>query len=523
MTAFLDVVLRGVALVGQALAAGGIIFLIVVLRTGGPAGPQAATHPGRSLSLMTWGAVGLALAQLASLLLHLAALADERGWPVGDALATMYFRAGLVRVAAAVVLALAAARARRTSLSPSTWAVLVASGVALFASSAGLSHAAARLDHVGWLLVLDTLHQLGASAWVGGLAHLAAIAFGLGPSGWPATVLTRFSTLALSSVALLVGAGLGLSLGYVDGLGGLLGTSYGVMVLVKVVMLLGLLALGSANFFVVRRLADGPPVPLGRVQRFVEVELGLGLTVLFAAASLTSLPPAIDLTEGRATLAEVALRFTPRVPSFTSPDIESMPVEDREAPRTAEDREWSEFNHHVSGIIVLTMGLLAIVHRMGWGRWARHWPLMFLPLSVFMLIRNDPGSWPLGPQGFWEGLAYTEVVQHRLFVVLVVGFGLFEWMVRSGRIRSAAWAHVFPVLCAVGGLLLLTHSHASLNVKEEFLTEVTHAPLGLLALAAGWGRWLELRLPPPEDRWPGRLWAMAFVLIGGLLIIYRET
>ena len=169
------------------------------------------------------------------------------------------------------------------------------------------------------------------------------------------------------------------------------------------------------------------------------------------------------------------------------------------------------------------MGLLAIVHRMGWGRWARHWPLMFLPLAVFMLIRNDPGSWPLGPQGFWEGLAYTEVVQHRLFVVLVVGFGLFECMVRAGRITSSAWAHVFPILCAVGGLLLLTHSHASLNVKEEFLTEVTHAPLGLLALTAGWGRWLELRLPPPEDRWPGRVWAMAFILIGGLLIIYRES
>src|SRR4029450_9910435 len=118
---------------------------------------------------------------------------------------------------------------------------------------------------------------LGACAWVGGLVHLAAIAFGRGPSGWPVVVLTRFSTLALSSVALLVGAGLGLSLAYVDGLVGLLGTSYGVMVLVKVVMLAGLLALGAANFFVVRRFAGGPPVSLGRVQRFVEVELGLGL------------------------------------------------------------------------------------------------------------------------------------------------------------------------------------------------------------------------------------------------------
>ena len=107
----------------------------------------------------------------------------------------------------------------------------------------------------------------------------------------------------------------------------------------------------------------------------------------------------------RATLAEVATRFTPRMPSLRSPSISEMPVDDPLAPRNDADRAWSEFNHHVSGIFVLIMGLLALLHTTGRARWARHWPLVFLGLAAFMVVRNDPGSWPLGPRGFLGGLA----------------------------------------------------------------------------------------------------------------------
>ena len=208
--------------------------------------------------------------------------------------------------------------------------------------------------------------------------------------------------------------------------------------------------LGALNFTAVRGLRDTDDVLPLRLKRFVEVELGLGLTVLFAAASLTSLPPAVDVVRDRATLAEVATRFTPRLPSLSSPSLADMPVDDPHAPRTDADRAWSEYNHHFAGFFVLTMGLLAVCQG-GGARWARHWPLLFLGLAVFLLIRNDPGAWPLGPQGFWEGFAYPEVLQHRIFVLLVVAFGIFEWAVRTGRLRSPGWALIFPVLCAVGG------------------------------------------------------------------------
>jgi putative copper resistance protein D len=254
----------------------------------------------------------------------------------------------------------------------------------------------------------------------------------------------------------------------------------------------------------------------------VEVEFGLGVTVLFAAASLTSLPPAVDVVKDRATLAEVATRFTPRLPALTSPSITDMPVDDRNAPRTDADRAWSEYNHHFAGFFVLAMGLLA-VFQAGGARWARHWPLILLGLAAFLLIRNDPGSWPLGPQGFWEGFTYAEVFQHRIFVLLVVAFGFFEWAVRTGRLTSPGWALVFPLLCAIGAGLLLTHSHASLNLKDEYLVEVTHAPLGVLAMITGWGRWLELRLSRREGRIPSQIWPVAFTLIGVLLVFYRES
>jgi len=110
-----------------------------------------------------------------------------------------------------------------------------------------------------------------------------------------------------------------------------------------------------------------------------------------------------------------------------------------------------------------------------------------------------------------------------VFVLLVVVFGIFEWLVRTGRLGAPRTTLVFPLLCAVGGALLLTHSHASLNLKTEFLMEVTHAPLGVLAVVVGWGRWLQLRLAAPEGRLSGRLAASAMTAIGVLLLLYRES
>jgi putative copper resistance protein D len=310
---------------------------------------------------------------------------------------------------------------------------------------------------------------------------------------------------------------------YVGEPSALIGTAYGVMILSKVVLLVAALGLAYANMRAVRRAAGEPGT---RLFRFVEVELGLGITILFAAASLTSLPPAVDVTTDRATVGEVTARFVPAPPRLSSPSIDELlrtadPLMDRQIARKPIERAWSEYNHHWAGLFVVTMGVLAMLERLG-VRSARHWPLVFLGLATFLFIRNDPRAWPLGPAGFWESLTLPDVLQHRTFVLLVVAFALFEWTVRTGRLAERPWAYVFPLLCAVGGGLLLTHSHAMFNLKDEFLTEVTHAPLGVFGAFAGWGRWLELRLPD-AGRWPAWTWRICFTAVGLLLLFYREA
>jgi putative copper resistance protein D len=517
VTAYFDLLLRGAGLSSQASAIGGVFFIVLVLR-------RADLRPlrVRSLWLVAASGLGVIIAQCLALVLQLESLGAERGWPVREFLGTTYFFASVVRILASAGLVAGCwliwrARSR-------IWAgSALACCVALAAGSAGMSHAVARLHHRALLLALDTLHQLAAAVWVGGLVHLTVAAFRRGWPPWPPGVLQRFSATALVAVVTLVVAGVGLSLAYVDAFDALLETGYGAMILTKGVIFAGLLALGAANFLAIRRLGSGTEVSLVRVRRFVETELGLGLLVFFVAASLTSLPPAVDVVADRATLVEIGARWAPRWPTLTSPMIQELPVPDRDTPKSAEDRAWSEYNHNVAGLFVLAMGLVATVQRLRWARWARHWPLLFLGLAGFLFLRNDPEAWPRGALGFWESLTDPVVVQHRVFVLLIVAFGVFEWLVRIQHFRSKGYALIFPLLCAASGGLLLAHTHSADDLKEQVLIELSHISLGLMATLVAWARWLELRLSSPDDRLPGRLWAVGLTLVGVLLLLYRET
>src|SRR5262245_27346937 len=508
----------------MAITMGGIAFMLVVIAPAARIRPELDAIRARTAALVAIGAGAVAFAQLGALLLQLSTLADGGPWPLRVVSETLYFQVSVARIALAFAVLGVALGQRRAA--PQLTGRIVLTGLALVLGllAAGTSHAAARVEGRLPLFLLDALHQVAAFVWIGGLFHLVSSALSPRTAVWPGIVLPRFSALALSAVAAVVVSGLGLSVTYIDGLTAVTGTAYGLMVGTKVLLFGGLLVLGAMNFFEVRALRDAASIPSARLRRYVEVEFGLGVTVLLAAASLTSLPPAVDVVASeRASLGEVAQVFTPKVPRFSSPPIEALPIDDRLAVRTDADRAWSEYNHHTSGFLVLSMGILAIISRTRWGGWARHWPLIFLLLAAFLFVRSDPGSWPQGPIGFWESFTYPEVLQHRLAVLLIIAFAAFEWSVRTGHIRSPRAALVFPLLCVAGGALLLTHSHASFSLKSEFLVEITHAPLGVLALLAGWTRWLELRLHAPEDRLPGRLWPVAFAMIGVLLILYREV
>ncbi|MBI1848007.1 MAG: CopD family protein [Candidatus Rokubacteria bacterium] len=523
MTGFLDVVLRGLLLAWVSLAVGGVAWARLVLRAEPGTKPDAAT---RGALRVVAGAAALAALTQASVLAIVAGDLARSGLPAAAVMEAGFALTGLARVIGAASLAVLASRLARRPAGAVAWWALAGLAVALVASSAALSHAVARMQERALLLGLDAAHQAAVAVWVGGLAHLTLYARRRRhePEPRDLAVVARFSIVATASVAVLAATGLVLAVRYVGDPGALVGTAYGVMVLSKVVLFLAALGLALANWRRVRRV-DSEISPATRLARFVEVELGLGLTVLFAAASLTSLPPAADVVADRATPREVAARLVPAPPRLASPAVGDLiraadPLMAPVGERRPIERAWSEYNHHWAGIFVLAMGALALLEAAG-VRAARPWPLLFLGLGAFLFARNDPRAWPLGPAGFWESMTLPDVLQHRAFVALVIAFGVFEWMVRSGRLAVRPWGYVFPLLCAGGGGLLLTHSHAMFNLKDEFLTEVTHTPIAVLGVFAGWGRWLELRWPE-GGAWPGWLWRACLAGVGAILLVYRE-
>jgi copper resistance protein D len=535
----LSVMLRGLVLTAQSLAVGGILFLALIR----PLRQQLGAAFERCRRLLVWSASAFAVLELASVLLECLVLAGTVDISLAEAAGAAFVRFGIL---AAAVAALAARLARRPLDGVRSAALPVLAAVMLLAQSA-TSHAAAQLADRAPLLLADVLHMAAAAAWIGGIPYLLFALGRISDGAAQARICRRFSLMALGAVALLVAAGTAMAVPYIGSLDAIYGTAYGVMVATKVMMLLGLLCLGGMNYLLVERLRRTPGTSILRLKRFAEVEIGLGATVLFAAAALTSQPPAADLTQGRASLHEIAERLVPRWPRLASPDHASLALSELQAridaaaeahapqpqafvpgegvvpPRNAEDVAWSEYNHHWAGLLVLAIGLLALAERTGRASWARHWPLLFLGLAGFLFIRSDPEVWPLGDIGFFVSLRDPEVVQHRIFVALIAAFGLFEWRVRTGRLRRAGAALAFPLLTALGGALLLTHSHALSNVKEQLLIEITHVPLALCGITAGWARWLELRSDERSSRIAAWVWPIAFVLVGGILLLYREA
>ena len=534
---YLSVVLRGAVLAAQALLLGGVIFVLAMKNLLDPA------VCARCSRLLGWSAMAFAAAELTFVLLQAAVLSGTLEIPLGDVLTADFARADLIACAAAAV----AAWLAFSGMTMGRLAGLAIAALVILAAQVATSHAAARLEDRALPALADFLHMAGAAAWIGGIPYLLlALGDRRGEVG-QRTVARRFSQLAIAAVAALVASGLTMAVIYIGSFDALYGTAYGVMVTTKALLLLGLLLLGGMNYLMVERLRREPHAPIERLKRFAEVEIGIGLTVLFAAASLTSQPPAIDLVNDRVSWHEMVERLTPQWPRFESPDHASLalselqaqieraaaaqaprpqayvPGEGTLAPRNAEDIAWSEYNHHWAGLFVLAIGVLALLERTGRAPWARHWPLLFLGLAGFLFIRSDPEVWPLGEVGFLASFRDPEVVQHRVFVALLAAFALFEWRVRVGAWRRSGAALVFPLVTAIGGALLLTHSHALSNVKEQLLIEITHVPLALCGITAGWARWVELRLESREGRIAAWVWPTAFVLVGFVLLIYREA
>jgi putative copper resistance protein D len=412
---------------------------------------------------------------------------------------------------------------------------------AVLSASLMTNHAASRLDNRPLLVALTTIHEAATGFWIGGLPFLI---LGLWHSKEAATrwyLAERFSRIAVVSVGALVLSGLALSVEFIGSWRAILGTAYGVMVTAKATMLLALLLLGGINFLIVRN--SSVDFAMSRLRRLIEAELGIGITIILTAASLTSQPPAVDLGKNTVTFQQIIARITPTWPRFSYPpratrnsstvlaatfevasaapvarDVDGITL----SAKKLADIEESESNHHWMGLIVLAMGVLALLAKTGKADWAEYWPLLLISIAIWIFLRADTESWPYGPDGFWATWLRTDVFQHRLAALVCIVFAAFELKARKQNLRTSPFVLIFPLMCAIGGAVLLTHSHGITNIKEELLVELSHVPMGVVAVFAGWSRWLELRLPPANRTVPSWIWPICFVLIGAGLLNYRE-
>src|SRR5262245_2689676 len=194
---------------------------------------------------------------------------------------------------------------RRANEQHPDWTIMLLAAL-LLVSLACVGHT--QINDGGFWVVhmsADGAHLLAAGAWFGGLLALAYLLIlarrcpSAEHDAHAVSALGRFSGMGYAAVATLVGSGLVNAWVLIGSLERLITTQYGQLLLVKVWLFAGMLALAAQNRF--RRVpalqrweqASIPAeAPLRVVHRNVVVELALGLVIVLIVGWLGTLPPA---------------------------------------------------------------------------------------------------------------------------------------------------------------------------------------------------------------------------------------
>jgi putative copper export protein len=156
-------------------------------------------------------------------------------------------------------------------------------------------------------VAIDVLHGWATAAWLGGLVMLLALGLPLlgrmaeGPRlALGAGIVVRFSSVAVAAVVLLVVTGVYRALAELPSLASLWTTSYGVALLVKLIVFAVMLVLAAWNRLVLHprleraALGLGSAAPgdgIGALRTSVRAEVALGAVVMLAVAVLVGLVP----------------------------------------------------------------------------------------------------------------------------------------------------------------------------------------------------------------------------------------
>lgn len=538
---FIDDFLGGVMLISYALVVGSVLWSLGILRIFSDDKASDAVILS-SVKILKLGAISLAISMGLKLVIKGFVLAFTLGELPFEAYAdTVQFKAGLIRFVIASAFIALSQQLNQKPADSKLWRRAAFLTLPLIISGAWLVHGVGRLENSELLMLTTVIHQFSAAVWFGCIAQLLSLWYlSLNQQDakalWPIAI-TRFSILGGISVLLLLMTGLPLAVNYVASLKGLFGTGYGILVVTKIVLLMIALGFARLNWQAGKdwKTTGTSYTLFNKAPFFIEAETFILVGILFIAATLSSQPPAVDISNLTASISEVIQMFMPRIPRIISPSHEALLA--GEAGRVAvidkvpsiAATEWSDYNHNVTGILLSLMGLIAMLSYVSRFKWVQYWPLGFVCMGVFLFFRSDAETWPLGPIGFWEStFGNGEVFQHRIATLVALILGLMEMRARTSP-KAKDLQFIFPMLCAFGGVLLLTHAHAEFELKSEFLIQTTHTAMGLLAVTMAAGRWLELRLPltaagtiSSESKIAGFSAILAMFLIGMILMFYRE-
>jgi copper transport protein len=327
-------VVRWVGYAAIALLAGGVGFLLLVwlpalrrVSAAGGDGIEPAGRPAAALAFQARGVrllVGAAVAGLVAtalgLVLQAATATGGSLWSaldgglIHDVLATRFGEVWKLRFTAfASLAALLLFLPRRVEpRRRPVWIAAFAIPIAYLVVAPALGGHAGAGDDAALLVPLAAIHVAAMSAWVGGVALLLLVVPAATGTLEPAdrtrllaTVVARFSTVALGAVAALLATGVAQSILQLDALSDLVDTAFGRAILVKATIFGVLVALGAHNRRRsqprLARLAAGrePPSSAGAtLRRVLRAEVALMAVVLGVTAALVSYSPSADTTTG---------------------------------------------------------------------------------------------------------------------------------------------------------------------------------------------------------------------------------
>lgn len=133
------------------------------------------------------------------------------------------------------------------------------------------------------------------------------------------------------------------------------------------------------------------------------------------------------------------------------------------------DKPSSEMNHHIAGIFLIAIGLSVIWSKNDrsrpWLKWLP--PILFIGAGLFLAAWSDDEIWPRGNLSWlWLLRHDAEARQHKLYALLLIVFGIVEYVQSNPRLRKPWLKLAFPVLCVIGGSSLFFHHHSSMTVAS---------------------------------------------------------